>query len=295
MVNSYILHAVAVKLKFTLIIGLLTGSILSGLAQDIPLQLRYAKSVSADVEQRLTPTLQRNGALLDSLSGVLLEADLILAREGAMEGMRTRYVAAYDLLINLRLSGSDQVISTASASLQATGNTLDDARRNALRQLTSGSVAVNRLWETLKADYQRTFTTNCNDLLAAAAQQAERGNLLTALAIADAVPMASPCYAQARGSRSTYYLDYQAASCEQHLEAARQQLALEMPKAALDEIGKIDPASDCAPTARQLVEKAASQLKDQQSRKAQFLRQVYQNQVQIEQARNTIISDLVRE
>jgi len=29
-----------------------------------------------------------------------------------MEGMRTRCVAAYDLLINLRLSGSDQVSNT---------------------------------------------------------------------------------------------------------------------------------------------------------------------------------------
>lgn len=282
-------------MRLFLIFILLASCFLNGTTQDIPLQLRFAKSVSSEVEQRLTPALQRNGALLDSLSGVLLEADLVLAREGVVEGMRTRYVAAYDLLINLRLSGSDQVISTASVSLQSTGNTLDDARRNALRQLTSGSAAVNHLWETLKADYQNAFTTNCNNLLATAAQQAERGNLLTALAIADAIPMASPCYAQARGSRTTYYLDYQAASCQQHLEAARQQLALEMPKAALDEIGKIDPASDCAPAARQLVEKAASQLKDQQSRKAQFLRQVYQNQVQIEQARNTIISDLVKE
>jgi hypothetical protein len=282
-------------MRSLLLLILLASSYLTVTAQDIPLQLRFAKNVSSEVEQRLTPALQRNGALLDSLSGVLLEADLVLAREGVVEGMRTRYVAAYDLLINLRLSGSDQVISTASVSLQATGNSLDDARRNALRQLTNGSAAVNHLWETLKADYQNAFTTNCNDLLATAAQQAERGNLLTALAIADAIPMASPCYAQARGSRTTYYLDYQAASCQQHLEAARQQLALEMPKAALDEIGKIDPVSDCADTARQLVEKAASQLKDQQSRKAQFLRQVYQNQVQIEQARNTIISDLVRE
>ncbi|WP_020535621.1 hypothetical protein [Lewinella cohaerens] len=274
---------------------LLLSGFLNGMAQDIPLQLRFAKSVEKDVVQRLTPALQRNGALLDSLSGVLLEADLVLAREGQIEGMRTRFVAAYDLLVNLRLSGSDQVISTASTSLQATGSSLADARRNALRQLTNGGTSANRLWETLKADYQKTFTANCNDLLATAAQQAERGNLLTALAITDAIPMASPCYAQARNKRQAYYLDYQAASCRQHLDMAHQQLALEMPKAALDEIGKIDPSSDCGGEARQLVEKAAAQLKDQQSRKAQFLRQVYQNQVQIEQARNTIISDLVKE
>lgn len=282
-------------MRLFLIFILSASYFLNGTTQDIPLQLRFAKSVSADVEQRLIPALQRKGALLDSLSGVLLEAELVLVREGQMEGMRTRFVAAYDLLVGLRLSGSDQVISTASASLQATGNTLDDARRNALRQLTTGSAAIHRLLETLNTDYQHAFATNCNDLLATAAQQAERGNWVTALAIADAMPMASPCYAQARASRTSYYLDYQAASCTEHLEMARQQLALEMPKAALDEIGKIDPASDCAPTARQLVEKAAAQMKDQQSRKAQFLRQVYQNQVQIEQARNTIISDLVRE
>jgi hypothetical protein len=70
-------------------------------------------------------------------------------------------------------------------------------------------------------------------------------------------------------------------------------LALALPNAALEEIAQIDPSSSCAAAARQLLEEAAETLQDQQAAKAQFLRQVYQNQVAVETARSKVISGLL--
>lgn len=264
-------------------------------AQDMITNIQFAPTVASDVQQHLTPLLQAGEISLDVLSGIYLDASMELVNEGKIDGMRTRYTAAYQLYLNLRISGSQEVISSQIIPLKGMGNSADNARRAALRSLRTGTPQVDTIVQQLQRDYQQAFGANCSNLLAKANQQAERDQLLTALAITNAIPMDASCYGEARASREEYYLAYQAASCQGHLEAARQQLALELPKAALEEIGKIDPASDCAITARKLLEDAADQMKEQQSRKAQFLRQVYQNQVQVEQARNAIISDLVKE
>lgn len=278
-----------------LILLFCTMSGLVGFTQNLSPTYRFSDKVSEEVRQYLLPALWRSGIVMDTLSGVILSASLSPVQERKLEAVQIRYIAAYDLFVEARLSGSRKVISSEAATFQSTGSTPEEARRMALRQLHTGSARVDRLLGKLTADYQRTFGENCHQLLTKAAQQAERNEVLIALAIADAVPMDAPCYELAQRQRVLYYDRYQQEFCEQHLEAARRQLALEMPKGALEEIGKIDPSSTCAAEAHQLLSQAGAQLKNQQSAKAQFLRQVYQNQVAVEQARNAVISDLVKE
>jgi hypothetical protein len=264
-------------------------------AQSSTINVQFAPTVDEDIRQRLTPLLQQGGIQLDELAGVYLEANLEPVRQGQIDGMQKRVTVAYDFLLNLRIGGSQEVVSSQVISVQATGTNEATARRAALSSLRSGSAKVNHFVAALRTDYDRAFNANCARLLAKAEQMTERKELLTALAIANAVPPSSSCYAQARADRESYYLAYQAANCAEHLSSARAHLVMEVPKAAVEELAKIDPASTCAEEAKQILEEAAAQLKDQQNKKALFLRQVYQNQVQVEQARNTIISDLIKE
>ncbi|MEL7221935.1 MAG: hypothetical protein AAGJ93_11490, partial [Bacteroidota bacterium] len=242
---------------------------------------------------RMRQALQQSGIQLDGISTIFLKARLSLGKSGEIEGMAKRKVSGYDLLLEARLAGTEQVFHTSAVSLQGSGNTLAQAKQAAIRQLNTRNRSWQAAMEQLKTDYLKSLHENCASLLREAEQLKDRQQLLTALALADGIPADAPCYTQAQTYREGYYQQYQKNYCEDHLEQARRQLALELPKAALEEIAKIDAAAPCAAEARQLLEKAAATLKDQQATKAQFLRQVYQNQVEVETARTKVISGLL--
>lgn len=260
---------------------------------DITTTIQLDPQLDSELKTRLPQALQRSGIVIDTLSDILLGGELMLGREGQIEGNATRHVISYDLLLEGRLSGSGAVFHTSTIRLTGTGSSSQQARQAALRQLQANNRSVRNASEQLKIDYQRVLAENCIQLLLQADQLQERQQLLTALALADGIPMGSPCYAQARSQRLSYYQSYQQQYCAEHLEQARRQIALEKPQAALDEITKIDVNSPCAAEARTLLEEAAVSLKDQQAAKAQFLRQVYQNQVAVETARTQAISGLI--
>lgn len=264
-------------------------------AQNLTPTFKYASGIDEDLQQQFTSLLYREGCAVDTLSGVLLQLRMSPVRQGVIDGIQRLHTAAFNLYIETRISGSQKVISSEVAQIQATGRTPEGAEQSAIQQLQTGSTRLTRLVQKMAADYQKTFGGPCHSLLAEAAKLADTDQLLPAIALANAVPAEADCYTFAARQRRLYYGRYQQIYCRAHVSAAQTQIALEMPKAAVDELAKIDPESPCAEEARILVNQAAALMKEQQSAKARFLRQVYQNQVQVEQARNQIISDLVKE
>lgn len=241
------------------------------------------------IEAKLVAALTRNGYDINDLAGTYLDVQLEPVRENQISGIQSRYVGTYQLSMTLRMQGNGRIIGSTVKAMQSSGSDAEAA----LRQLDLNE-AVTTATQELNETYQYAYGTRCAALLEEAKVVAARDQL-TALAIADAIPADSPCYAEARTARTRYYEAYQTANCARHLELARRQLALNAPAAALDELAKIDPASDCAAEARTVLEEAANMREAQQLAKAQFLRQVYQNQVQVEQARTQVISELVKE
>ena len=267
----------------------------SSLAQNLTPTFRFAAEVDEELQQQFTTLLYREGCTVDTLSGVIISLRMSPMQEGVIDGMRRLHTASFQLYIESRISGSERVLTAEVAQVQSTGTTPEQAQRSALQQLNSSSSRMSPVIKKMMADYEKMFSGPCHALLAEAASLANKENYLAALALADAVPADADCYNFAQGRRTRFYEQYQEAFCNEHLTAARNSLAVQQPKAALDELAKIDPQSNCAAEAQQLLAEASTQLQDQQSAKARFLRQVYQNQVQVEQARNQIISDLVRE
>lgn len=279
------------------IISLLTVLLIAqgAFAQNLTPTFKFVSGTDEDLRQQFTSLLYQEGCAVDTLSGVLLQIRMTPVRQGMIDGMKRLHTAAFNLYVETRLSGSQKVVSSEVAQIQSTGNTPELAERAAILQLQNGSTRLSRLIQKLSADYQKTFGGPCHELLAEAAKLANNDQLIPAIALTNAVPASADCYVFASRQRSTYYTRYQEEFCRAHISAAQTHLALEKPQAAVEELSKIDPESSCAEDARVLVERAASLLKEQQSAKARFLRQVYQNQVQVEQARNQIISDLVKE
>ena len=267
----------------------------SGSAQGITPTFAFTPDTEEELQQHFTSLLFQEGCTVDTLSGVLLSIRTSPVQYGLIDGMKRLHTAAFSLFVEARVSGSAKVISSQVGKVQSTGSSQEIARQNALRQLQSGSTRISRLMERLAADYQKAFAGTCHTLLADAAKLVDDGKLREALALTAVVPSDADCYVFARKQRDNYYARYQQEFCAVHLEAARSQIALQMPKAALEELGKIGPDSPCVEEAREALEEAAALLQDQQSTKAQFLRQVYQNQIRVEEARNQIVSDLVRE
>jgi hypothetical protein len=280
-------------IKYILVFVLLSFGV-SGVAQsEVLIRMQLEEEIEADVASRLRQALQQSGILLDGVSTTTLSGQLSPGREGQIEGNAIRYIVSYDLLLEARLAGNGQLFHTALVTLEGTGKNKLHARQEALRQLSVRNRSWQQAMDQLRTDYVQTLHDNCAPLLAQADQLEERHQLLTALALADGIPMDSPCYTQARERRLSYYQTYQQRYCEDHLELAGRQLALGLPNAALDEIAKIDTSSPCAAAARKLLDEAAGTLKEQQAAKAQFLRQVYQNQVEVETARSKVISGLI--
>ncbi len=282
-------------MRFPFSISLLLAFTLSLSAQDLTPTFRFAEGVDQELEQQFTTLLYREGCAVDTLSGVLLSLRMTPMREGVIDGMRRLHTAAYQLYVESRISGSQKVLTAEAAQIMSTGTSPEQARRSALLQLQNGTSQLTTIIKKMATDYQQAFAGPCHGLLADAAKLASNEEFLAALAVTNAIPVDADCYDFAQGQRQRYYDKYQEAYCATHLNAARSKLTLEQPKAAVEELAKIDPQSSCAAEAQRILEVAASQLKEQQSAKARFLRQVYQNQVQVEQARNQIISDLVKE
>ena len=258
-------------------------------AQDLVPTVQLQSDLPEAIEARLVSALVRNGIQIDELAGTYLDVTLDPMRENRIEGMQSRYVATYQLGLTLRMQGNGRIIGSAIKGINASGKNAEEAKRQ-----MDISTAVNQAAEELITAYNYAYGTRCAALLQEAQLLSGR-ETLKALAIVDAIPAGSPCHADAQTARLQYYNDYQAANCKLHLELARRQMALNAPAAALDELAKIDPTSDCAAEARSILEEAANLRETQQLAKAQFLRQVYQNQVQVEQARTQVISELVRE
>ncbi|MEO0724939.1 MAG: hypothetical protein AAFZ63_10385 [Bacteroidota bacterium] len=275
---------------------LLTCAIVTSLsAQELKPTFRFADGVEEDLQQQFTALLYREGCTVDTLSGVMLSLRMSPVQEGMIDGMRRLHTAAYQLYIESRISGSQRILTAEVSQIMSTGTSAEQARRAALMQLQNGTSQLSIIIQKMVADYREAFAGPCHALMADAVKLANNDEPLAALALANAVPADADCYDFAQRQRARYYDQYQEAFCATHLSTARAKLTLEEPKAAVEELAKIDPQSTCASEAQQLLEQAAALLKEQQSAKARFLRQVYQNQVQVEQARNQIISDLVRE
>lgn len=260
---------------------------------EVPIRMQLDEQTDVQLVDRLRQALQRSDIQIDGISTIILSSKLSPGKSGEIEGIANRQILAYDLLLEARLAGTQQLFHTSVVALQGSGSNKYEAHQAAIRQLGFRNRTWQRAIEQLKIDYIKTLHENCGSLLTEAEQLQERQQLLTALALADGIPLDAPCYAQAREYRERYYQSYQETYCQNHLEQARRQLALELPKAALAEIAKIDASAPCADEAKQLLETAAATLKDQQSAKAQFLRQVYQNQVEVETARSKVITGLL--
>lgn len=280
--------------------GLLSGFVLLAdmnltQAQTIRPSLQIDSSMPAQWRTRLSHALQQNGVQLDTASATRLFAQLESGRSATLEGMQGREVHGFLLYLTVKYAGEDQVVSTGMIELSGTGASAAAAERNALHQLRPPHRGWQKWVEQFTDDYAAFFGTRCDEIIARAADYAQQDQHLIALALVDGIPADATCASQRSALRERYYLTYQTNHCKDHLNQAQLALTQSKAKAAIDQLAMIDPNSPCATEAQALLARASTQLKEQERAKAAFLRQVYQNQIKIENARNQIISDLIHE
>jgi hypothetical protein len=278
---------------YTLVL-LLCTAVASLTAQDLSPRLRLASDLPAELAARLTVALQPY-VQLDTTSGPILQATLIEDQAMTLDGIRTKEVIGYQLLLEVTYRGEAQVIATGSVPLKGTGSSKAGAQQQALREIRATNTNLKQWAGRYAKDYQSYFGEHCHRILAGAADHAGRGEWLIALGLVEYLPPDSPCAGEAAALRTEYYQNYQQTHCRDHQHQAELALTQQQARAAIDHLALIDPGSPCADEVPALLNQATRMLQTQETAKAAFLRQVYQNQVQIETARNQIISDLVKE
>lgn len=264
-------------------------------AQSIQPSLQIDGSVPAQLATRLNYALQQQSIQLDTTSACRLHAQLERGRSTTLEGMQGREVHGFLLYLSVKYAGKEQVISTGLIELSGTGTSARVAERNAINQLRPTHSGWQSWIKQFTDDYNAFFGADCEKIITQAADYAQQDRYLIALALVDGIPMDATCANQRSALRERYYLTYQTNHCNDHLNQAKLALTQSKAKAAIDQLAMIDPSSPCAGEAQALLSQASNQLEEQERAKAAFLRQVYQNQVKIETARNQIISDLVNE
>ena len=263
-------------------------------AQESTPRLQLDQEIDAGLAVRLRHALHSQGVQIDSGAAVRLFAHLEYARSSQLEGMQSRTVFGFSLFLEARYPGEEQIVSTGLIALNGTGRSQADARQQAINQLLPTHPGLRQWARRYQEDYQRFFGDQCEQLLDAAAAYAREQAWQQALALVHGIPQGSPCYADAASKVDHYYSAYQVASCAEQLRLARLSLTQQQPKAAVDALALIDPRSPCSSEAEALLEEASRQLQGQEMAKAAFLRQVYQNQVQLETARQQIMEEVVK-
>ncbi len=264
------------------------------MAQTIPPRLQLDPTIDANVSMRLRHALHSLGVQIDSTAPIRLFAELEAGNAGQLDAMQQRNIQTVTLLLEARYPGEERLISTAWLEFRGSGTNASAAQRQAINQIRPTHAGLKRWVIRYQSDIDQFFGENCAQLLETASTYADREDWREALAIAHGIPREATCYAEATPLVDRYYDAFQESSCNEQLRLAQLALTQQQAKVAIDALAQIDPTSSCAGEAEQLLNQAAQQLQGQEVAKAAFLRQVYQNQVQLETARQEIMEEVVK-
>lgn len=286
--------ATSLRYKYLLLISILTG-LLGGVltAQSNPAYVELQSELSDGWTIRLEQALLAAQFRLDTLQPIRLIAHAYPFREQRTDQMKGMFLLQYEIVLELVMSGSEELLASESFTIDGAGTSKQEALRNCRRALVYRSPPVKVALDNLFTTYQERLYQNCDTFLAQISALKDRGQLTTALALADGIPVEAGCYQQARTERLAIFQAYQEQHCATHIRQAKLHLANQLPKATLNELAKVDPGASCAVEVEVLLSQATQMMKNQQSAKAQFLRQVYQNQMGLEQARTEIINNII--
>ncbi|MEM1216492.1 MAG: hypothetical protein AAGJ82_12445 [Bacteroidota bacterium] len=232
---------------------------------------------------------------MDSLQPVVLQTKAFPLRETQSDQLQHQVMIQYEVTLTLRMSGTDELLANESFTIDGVGRSQRQALRSCGQGIRYTKSPVKTALDALHTTYRQRLYDQCDVLVRQVEHLRQRQQLTAALALADGIPVDATCASTARTQRDLAYQAYQTAYCEAHLQAAELSLAQQKPAATLTELAKIDPASPCAAQVRVLLKQATELRDEQQAAKATFLRQVYQNQIGIEQARTEIITNIIEQ
>ncbi len=169
-------------------------------------------------------------------------------------GMQNMTVTTLEITYYVTQAGPKMVVfNTMSKKLKGSGNNKEQAISNAINNLSTSDKNFGQFLATSKEKIVKYYNDNCNKLMQNAAEQEAKHNYEEAVSILYSIPTGTACHEQAKKKALSVYQKYQKQLCQNIIQYARGEIAIENYAAALDALDLIDANAGCSAEADKLI------------------------------------------
>jgi hypothetical protein len=177
------------------------------------------------------------------------------------EGMENMSVATVEVTYYVTQAGPKMVVfNTYSRKVKGVAKNREAAIANAINNLGTSDKAFAAFLKESKDKIMEYYRDNCKRLMKRAAEEETKHNYEEAVSILYSIPAETKCHDQANAKALAVYTKYQKQLCENILQFARDEIAVENYTAALDALDLIDARQGCGAEANKLIAQIAGKV-----------------------------------
>ena len=171
-----------------------------------------------------------------------------------VEGMRNMHLVEVDLSLIVKELQTGKVYNTYSQSITGDGYSKAKAIDQSISQIKTSGEGVEAFLSETKQKIMDYYKSNCNQIYTEAGTMINQDRYREAIALLYPVPKETgdDCYNRIQSRLNEAYKGYMNETCEENLVKARNAMAKNNNKTALEALDEIDPESNCYSSAKQL-------------------------------------------
>jgi len=204
---------------------------------------------------------------------------------GSLEGIANEVTVQLELGLLVKNIFSDQYILIFSHKLSGSGKNKKSAVNRAISGIRPQRKAYRDFIQDVRQKINRYYEQECSSITMEAQAAIQKNDFQKAISLLYVLPNQSACKAANKALLERAYEQYQRQNCQSLIQKADLAVLQKNYKTAIDLLAKIDMKSSCAVEAKALLQKITVKLDEQTSKKMAFLNKVYQDNVELEKAK----------
>lgn len=279
-----------------LFLCLLFGSLLQAqpenVIKDLNLRITPTKldknlpfSIQNRMDQKVIDIFTQNDLANRKESTFAVYPMLGLIEYGKLEGLSNEVTVSLELGLLVKNIFSDQYILIFSHKLNGSGSNRQVAINRAISSIRPQRKIYADFIESLQQKIQTYYSEECNAIVAQANRAIQNNNYEKAISLLYILPSDSECRLNNQALLDQAYSEYQKQNCQAFLQQANVAVLKKDFKDAIDWIAQVDPTSPCQQEAKTLLNDITQKVDEQSAKKMAFLNKVYQDNVELEKAR----------
>lgn len=251
----------------------------------VKLDKNLSASIQPKLESKVINIFTQNNIVNQKESTFAVYPMLSLLEFGQLEGITNEITVQLELGLLVKNIFSDQYILIFSHKLSGSGKNNQTAVNRAISNIRPQRKAYRGFINDLQQKVQSYYTNECSNIIATAQTAIQNNQYQKAITLLYVLPKNSDCRRSNQTLLDQTYNQYQSQHCQSLIQKADVAVLKKDYKDAINLLGQVAPDSPCRNDAKRLLQTITEKVEEQTAKKMNFLNKVYQDNVELEKAR----------